>query len=192
MGVVYAARDEQLDRPVAIKMLREAQPNPETRERIWREARAAASVNHPNVCQLYEVSEERGAVFIAMEMLEGESLAARIARGPMPIAEAVPATITMLSALEALHRCGIVHRDLKPSNVYLTPHGAKLLDFGLARPSHATEYDLTQPGTVVGTPRYMAPEQWRGAAVDARTDLFSVGALLFEMLMGRPAFDGET
>jgi non-specific serine/threonine protein kinase len=191
MGVVYAAHDERLDRSVAIKTIRDPDATPQSRERIWREARAAASVSHPNVCQLYDVGEHSGALFIAMELLEGEPLAARIARGPLAPAEAAQVTLAMLSALDALHQRGIVHRDLKPSNVYLTPHGVKLLDFGLARPLATTENDLTLPGTVLGTPRYMAPEQWVGGPIDARADLFTVGALLHEMLRGRPAFEGK-
>src|SRR5207247_7331373 len=157
------------------------------------EARAAASVNHPNICQIYEIGEDGGELFIAMELLEGEALAERLRRGPLSVAETVPIGLGMLAALSALHARGIVHRDLKPSNVFLTPHGVKLLDFGLARPSDpelARSLDsaagLPRPGMLVGTPRYMAPEQVTGEAVDARSDVFAVGAMLFEMLAGRP------
>src|SRR6185295_14266958 len=134
MGVVYAARDEQLSREIAIKMIRDPNAGAEARERLWREARALASVNHPNVCQVYEVGEESGEIFLAMELLAGESLAARIARGPLPLPQALEILLGILAALEALHRRDIVHRDLKPTNVFLTDHGVKLLDFGLARP----------------------------------------------------------
>ncbi len=196
MGVVFAARDERLDRSVAIKMIHETSEE-RARERLWREARAAASVNHPNVCQIYEVGEEDGELYLAMELLEGEPLAARVARGPLPLAEATQIALGVLAALEALHRRGIIHRDLKPSNVFLTPHGVKILDFGLARPfqkgdDSMTELRLTTPGTVVGTPRYMAPEQWAGQSGGPTCDLFALGALLFEMLTGKPAFGGGT
>ena len=196
MGVVYAARDERLERTVALKTMSSLAKDETARRRFWREARAAASVNHPNICQIYEIGEDGGELFIAMELLEGEALGERLQRGPLSIAETMPVGLGMLAALAALHTRGIVHRDLKPSNVFLTPHGVKLLDFGLARPeldpavSMAT--GLTQAGTVMGTPRYMAPEQLTGDAVDARSDLFAAGAILFEMLSGRPAFGGRT
>jgi TolB-like protein/tetratricopeptide (TPR) repeat protein len=197
MGVVYAARDLSLGRAVALKTIAAAaMANEEAQKRFWREARAAASVNHPNVCQIYEVGEADGTPFIAMEMLEGEPLSARIARGPLPVREALDVALGVLAALSALHRREVIHRDLKPQNVFLTPHGVKLLDFGLARSTEAeighTASLLTRPGTIMGTPRYMAPEQLRGTEADARTDLFAMAAILFEMLTGRPAFDGRT
>jgi serine/threonine protein kinase/tetratricopeptide (TPR) repeat protein len=197
MGVVYAAHDERLDRRVAIKMIRqESSARPESRERLWREARAAARINHPNVCQLYDVGEDNGDLYLAMELLEGEPLSARIERGPMPLADSCPIVLGVLAALEALHRDQVVHRDLKPSNVFLTPHGVKLLDFGLARPlaerRSSEEATLTRTGYVLGTPRYMAPEQWRGEEIDHRVDLFAAGALLYEMLTGEPAFPGHS
>ncbi len=198
MGVVYAARDERLGRAVAIKTMTSVAADETSRKRFWREARAAASVNHPNVCQLYEIGEDQGELYIAMEMLEGESLATRLQRGPVSVVDALPVVLGILAALAALHVRGIIHRDLKPSNVFLTPHGVKLLDFGLARPIEAgvapsldTASDLTGAGILIGTPRYMAPEQVTGEALDARTDLFATGAILFEMLAGRPAFDGR-
>ena len=132
MGVVYAATDERLQRRVALKMVRGTCDQP-SRERLWREARAAASVSHPNVCQLYEIGDANGELFIAMELLEGEPLSARLARGPIVLPESVDIALAVLSALEAIHARGIVHRDLKPSNIFLTAHGIKLLDFGLAR-----------------------------------------------------------
>ena len=196
MGVVYAARDDRLERAIAIKTLSAPASDDTARQRLWREARAAASVNHPNICQIYEVGEDGGRLFIAMELLAGEPLAERLRRGPLSTSEAVPIALEILAALAALHSRGIVHRDLKPSNVFLTAHGAKLLDFGLARPEPggalSTVDGLTRTGMLMGTPRYMAPEQVTGEAVDARSDIFAAGALLFEMLAGRPAFSGRT
>jgi eukaryotic-like serine/threonine-protein kinase len=196
MGVVYAARDERLERTVALKTMSSLASDDTARKRFWREARAAASVNHPNVCQIHEIGEDRGTLFIAMELLEGESLADRLRGGPLSVSEAVPIGLGMLAGLSALHGRGLIHRDLKPSNVFVTPHGVKLLDFGLARlelePSLGSAVGLTRTGVALGTPRYMAPEQATGEAVDARCDLFAVGAILFEMLAGRPAFGGRT
>ena len=196
MGVVYAARDERLERSVALKTMSSVARDETARKRFWREARAAASVNHPNICQIYEIGEDTGELFIAMELLEGEALADRLRRGPLSVSETMPIGFGMLAALSALHARGVVHRDLKPSNVFLTPHGVKLLDFGLARPmlerSLISVTGLTTPGIVMGTPRYMAPEQVSGESVDARSDLFAAGAILFELLAGRPAFDGHT
>jgi eukaryotic-like serine/threonine-protein kinase len=196
MGVVYAARDERLERTVALKMLSSLAADPTARQRLWREARAAASVNHPNVCQIYEIGEDGRELFIAMELLQGEVLSDRLRRGTLGAGEAVPIVLGMLSALAALHARGIVHRDLKPSNVFLTAHGVKLLDFGLARPeldgTLGADTGLTRTGMVMGTPRYMAPEQATGEGLDGRSDLFAAGAILFEMLAGRPAFSGRT
>ena len=195
MGVVYAATDERLQRRVALKMVR-GTGDQHSRERLWREARAAASVSHPNVCQLYEIGEANGELFIAMELLEGEPLSARLARGPIPLPESVDITLAVLSALEAIHARGIVHRDLKPSNIFLTAHGVKLLDFGLARAvqevSEQTQAGITMAGTVMGTPHYMSPEQLSGTLLEARSDLFAVGAILFELLVGKAAFPGAT
>ncbi len=196
MGVVYAAADERLHRQVAIKTVRETSRDPQSRERLWREARAAASVSHPNVCQLYDVGEENGELFIAMELLEGESLGTRLARGPIPLAESGDITLSMLSALDAIHARGLVHRDLKPSNIFLTAHGVKLLDFGLARAveeaGDQTGAGITMAGTVMGTPHYMSPEQITGDPLDGRSDLFAVGGILFEVLVGDPPFPGKT
>ena len=192
MGIVYAAHDEQLDRPVAIKTWR-SPGDGSSRDRMIREARAAASVSHPNICQLYDLGEQDGEVYIAMELLEGEPLSARIARGALPVAEAVQIELPILAALDALHRRGFVHRDLKPSNIFLTPFGAKLVDFGLARSVALADPQgptlaVTVPGTIVGTPQYLAPEQLLGQEVDHRTDLFAAGAVLYEMLTGQPPF----
>jgi eukaryotic-like serine/threonine-protein kinase len=196
MGVVYAARDDRLERTIALKTLSSLASDDTARQCLWREARAAASVNHPNVCQIYEVGEDDGRVFIVMELLDGEALSDRLQRGPVSAMQALPIGLGILAALAALHARGIVHRDLKPSNVFLTPHGVKLLDFGLARPELEGAIDadigLTRTGFVMGTPRYMSPEQLLGTPVDARSDLFAAGAILFEMLAGRPAFGGRT
>ncbi len=197
MGTVYEAEDEVLGRRVALKRLKATDEN--ARLRFWREARAAARLSHPNVCQLYEVGEDGGGPFLAMELLAGEPLSARLTRGPLPPEEAVAMGVGLLSALEALHAAGVVHRDLKPSNVFLTRHGCRILDFGLARtlPSGIAEAidaraDLTGPDVLVGSPRYMAPEQILGRDADARTDLFATGAVLYEALCGHPAFGGRT
>ena len=196
MGVVYAARDERLERTVALKTMSLARDDDTARKRFWREARAAASVNHPNICQIYEIGEDGGQLFIAMELLEGTPLSEHLQQGPVKVTETITIGLGMLAALSALHARGIVHRDLKPSNVFLTPHGIKLLDFGLARPApepaQTTAQDLTRVGAVMGTPRYMAPEQVVGETISTRTDLFAAGAILFEMLAGRPAFAGRT
>jgi eukaryotic-like serine/threonine-protein kinase len=196
MGVVYAGRDERLDRPVALKLIGADAPGEEERRRFAREARAAARVNHPHVCQVYEVDEHAGQPFIAMELLAGEALSDRLAAGPVLPGDAVAWTLQVLDALQALHAQSLVHRDLKPSNVFLGPHGVKVLDFGLAREVESVVDSgagpITRTGAVMGTPRYMAPEQVYGHEADARTDLFAAGAILFEMLAGRPAFPGRT
>ena len=194
MGDVYRAQDPRLEREVAIKVLRSSATSAETHARLWREARAAASVSHPGVCQIYDVGETEDQLFIVMELLTGESLASRLRDGAIQLDAAVTMTLGILGALGALHSRQIVHRDLKPSNVFLTDGGVKLLDFGLARSRHSVtgaDLTLTQTGMIVGTPRYMAPEQWAQASFDPRSDLFAVGALLFEMLAGKPAFPGD-
>ncbi len=195
MGVVYAAYDERLQRQVAVKMLRADAAEGRGPERLWREARAAAAVSHPNVCQIYDVGEADGEIYVAMELLDGESLLARLARGPLDRAEASAAMLRVLDALDAIHQRGLIHRDLKPSNVFLTPHGVKLVDFGLAIPTQALANDatrVTMEGTIVGTPHYMSPEQIRGEPLDGRADVFAAGAVFFEMLTGRPPFDAVT
>ncbi len=196
MGIVYAARDPQLGRALAIKTLRAASTDPVARERLAREARTAAAINHPAVCQLYEIGEDGGELYLAMELLEGESLAARIARGRLAVSEAVSIGLGMLGGIDALHRQGVVHRDLKPSNVFLTPHGVKLLDFGVAvsdaSDATSTVTRLTTPGMLVGTPQYCAPEQVRGEKADPRTDIFAAGAILYEMLAGESPCQGRT
>ena len=195
MGVVYAAFDDRLGRSLAIKMIRAAAV-PDGRERLVREARAAARVNHPAICQIYEVGEDGADLFLAMELLEGESLATRLARGPLAVHEAVSTTLGMLAGIEALHRQGLVHRDLKPNNIFLTPHGVKVLDFGLTTTTEPAGTEtfarLTEPGVIVGTPLYAAPEQLRSESLDARVDLFATGVILYEMLAGKPPFTGRT
>jgi non-specific serine/threonine protein kinase len=196
MGTVFAARDSRLDRDVALKLVRAGHADPEARERLLREAKAAAKLNHPNVCQIFEAGELDGEPFIAMELLEGEPLASRLERGALPAAEALGVLQGVLAALDAMHRRGIVHRDLKPANIFVTPHGVKVLDFGLARPTgiddDKTRLQLTRPGMALGTPRYMSPEQWAGEPAGPACDLFAAGAVLFEMLAGRPAFNGAS
>jgi TolB-like protein len=198
MGTVYAAVDEQLERPVALKIIRSHHAmEPLARERFWREARLAARVNHPHICQIYELGELAGQPFIAMERLDGETLADRLRRGALPLTDTVAIGLEILGALDALHRHGITHRDLKPANIFLTGHGVKVLDFGVARfePDETTQtrQPLTAAGGLIGTPQYMSPEQIMGASlVDARTDLFAAGAVLYEMLAGVPAFGAAT
>ena len=197
MGVVYVARDERLGREVALKMIA-GLPDDAARTRFWREARAAASVNHPHICQVFEVDESSEGIFLTMELLEGEALDRRLLKGALSAQDAVPIALGMLSALGALHARGLVHRDVKPSNVFLTQHGPKLLDFGLARPvlspalqADTTTNPITDAGVIIGTPHYMAPEQVTGAALDGRTDLYAAGAVIFQMLAGRPPFSGS-
>jgi len=172
MGVVYEGWDERLERAVAIKTIREANESTDARKRLWREARSLARVNHPGVCQVFDVLEDREALVLILELLEGQSLADRLARGSITTSEAVSIERQILEALQALHDIGIVHRDLKPSNAFLTRHGVKLLDFGLARSADPPTVDnidqaitatiVTASGLIVGTPQYMAPEQAGG------------------------------
>jgi non-specific serine/threonine protein kinase len=200
MGAVFLAHDSRLDRAVALKVVRGQQSDETLRRRCWEEARAAARVSHPNACRLYDILEEDNRLFLVMELIEGESLAARMLRGRIPLQEAGQVMLGLLSALEAFHKAGIVHRDLKPSNLLLSPQGTKVLDFGLAKtgqrlpldPAGPTTSGVTVSGTFVGTPRYASPEQFRGQPTDARSDIFSAASILFEMLAGEPAFPGES
>ena len=204
MGEVYRARDARLNRDVAIKILPAAlSADPERRERFEREARAVSSLNHPNICAVYDVGSQDGTDYMVMELLDGESLAARLAKGPLPLDLALRYGIEIADALSRAHRQGIVHRDLKPANVVLTKQGAKLLDFGLAKvgaPGPASgvsimptvEKSLTAEGTILGTFQYMAPEQLEAEDADARTDIFAFGALLYEMVTGHKAFEGRS
>jgi serine/threonine-protein kinase len=195
MGRVFAAEDETLQRRVAVKVLKEWDDS--SHRRFLREARAAARISHPNVCPIFEIGEEGGRPFLATELLSGETLAERLGRGALPVDELLALAQDMLAALGALHEAGIIHRDVKPSNVFLTNQGAKLLDFGLARPlprdlaeALASGGDVTRPGVLVGTPSYMAPEQILGGPLDERADLFAAGVVLYEALTGRRPFEG--
>ncbi|MCZ6778564.1 MAG: protein kinase [Acidobacteria bacterium] len=204
MGEVYLAKDSQLERTVAIKVLTERLADkPELRQRFEREARAVSSLNHPHICTLHDVGCENGVHFLVMEHLEGETLVDRLRKGALPTEEALTYAIQIADALDKAHRQGVVHRDLKPGNIMLTRSGAKLLDFGLAkqtadtRPSLSSvaqteSSPLTAEGTVVGTFQYMSPEQLEGKEADSRTDLFSFGAVLFEMVTGKKAFEGKS
>ncbi|MHC4954357.1 MAG: protein kinase domain-containing protein [Planctomycetota bacterium] len=193
MGVVYVAEDLRLERRVALKTIHSHLANDITRQRMWREARSASAVSHPNICQIFEFGEHEGELFLAMELLKGESLAERLERGPLPLADALEVGIAIALALEAVHGRGVVHRDLKPSNIFLTPHGAKLLDFGLALPLGTIDSAerITRTGVFVGTPGFMAPELWSGGEPSSASDLFALGAMLIEMIAGVPAFRGD-
>jgi Tol biopolymer transport system component/tRNA A-37 threonylcarbamoyl transferase component Bud32 len=206
MGEVYRAKDTRLDRTVAVKVLPvHAIDRPEARERFEREARAISSINHPNICTLYDVGTHAGSPYIVMEHLEGETLATRLDRGALPPDQALKIAVEIGSALDRAHRSGVVHRDLKPGNIVLTKSGAKLLDFGLAKLAApetglaaglsrlATGHkELTAEGTILGTFQYMAPEQLEGQEADSRTDIFAFGAVMYEMATGRKAFSGKS
>jgi len=194
MGEVYRAIDSRLGRQVAVKVLRpEVSRDPERRARFEREARAIAALNHPGICAVHDIGAQDGTDFLVMELLQGESLAARLARGRLDLRQALHIGGSVLQTLQAVHERGLVHRDLKPANIFLTPHGVKLLDFGLAiEPTGDAETRLTQEGMLVGTPRYMSPEQLRGGTVDCRTDIFAAGALIYEMIAGRAPFDAPS
>ena len=205
MGEVYRARDTRLERTVAVKVLAaHMSSSPEVRRRFEREAKTISQLSHPHICALYDVGHEGEIEYLVMEYLEGETLSDRLGKGPLPLEQTLRYGIEIAGALDKAHRQGIVHRDLKPGNVMLTKSGVKLLDFGLAKglapdsgapsltaiPTQAPE--LTAEGTILGTLQYMAPEQLEGKEVDARTDIFAFGAVLYEMAAGRKAFSGES
>jgi serine/threonine protein kinase/Tol biopolymer transport system component len=206
MGEVYRARDTRLDRIVAIKVLPDhLAANTELRQRFEREARAVSSLNHPHICTLHDIGSQDGLDYLVMELIEGESLAERLLKGPLPTDQVLRYSTQIADALDKAHRAGIVHRDLKPANIMLTKSGAKLLDFGLAKmqasdsglvtsaTSLPTErHSLTGEGTILGTFQYMAPEQLEGREADARTDIFAFGAVLYEMATGKKAFTGKS
>ncbi len=190
MGVVYTAEDERLRRRVALKTL--AVGAGDERDRLWREARAAAGLNHPGICQVYDVVEDGADLWVAMELLEGHGLDELLGGAALDVDDAIEMGLAILEPLGFLHARGLVHRDLKPSNIFRTELGMKLLDFGLTRGvSENTDTRLTSTKAIVGTPRYMAPEQWRASDVGPWSDLFSFGAILYEMLSGEYAFDGD-
>ena len=206
MGVVYRARDTRLERTVAIKILPPHLSNdPKLRQRFEHEAKTISSLNHPHICTLYDVGQQDGIDFLVMEYLEGETLAARLAKGPLPLDQVLKYGVQIADALDKANRNGVVHRDVKPGNIMLTKSGVKLLDFGLAKAAvplstgatltaAATRAaPVTQAGTIVGTFQYMSPEQVEGKEeVDGRSDIFSFGAVLYEMVTGRRAFQGKS
>jgi serine/threonine protein kinase len=214
MGEVYRARDVRLDRTVAIKVLAShLSSSPELKQRMEREARSISSLNHPHICHLYDVGSQDGTDYLVMEFLEGETLAQRLRKGALPLNEILKIGIAVAEALAVAHRQGIVHRDLKPGNIMLTKGGAKLMDFGLAKSAGAglgsassapllsaartmsqasPVSPLTMAGTMIGTIQYMSPEQIEGKEADARSDLFALGAVLYEMVTGARPFEGKS
>ena len=205
MGEVYAATDTRLDRTVAIKVLPEhLASDPGRRERFEREAKAVSSLNHPHICTLHDVGEQDGIHYLVMELVEGETLEARLSKGRLPLDQALEYAIQIADALDKAHKQGVVHRDLKPGNIMIAKSGVKLLDFGLAKlkgeaaptsglsQAPTREKSLTAEGTIIGTLQYMAPEQLEGEEADARTDIFAFGAVVYEMVTGKKAFEGKS
>jgi eukaryotic-like serine/threonine-protein kinase len=206
MGEVYRARDTRLDRVVAIKILPDhLSDRAELRERFEREARTVGSLNHSHICTLFDIGRQDGTDYLVMEYLEGETLAQRLLKGALPLDQVLRYAIEIADALDKAHRKGITHRDLKPGNIMLTKSGTKLLDFGLAKlkqevaPANiqlsqlpTAGEPLTAQGTIVGTLQYMAPEQLEGKEVDARTDIFAFGTVVYEMATGKKAFEGKS
>src|SRR5262245_60502464 len=208
MGEVYKARDTRLERTVAIKVLpQRLSSSPEVRQRFEREAKTISQLSHPHICALYDVGREGETEYLVMEYLEGETLSDRLGKGALPTDQVLRFGIEIADALDRAHRAGIVHRDLKPGNVMLTKSGVKLLDFGLAKlaapvadpisglsmlPTTPRGSNLTAQGTILGTFQYMAPEQLEGKEADTRTDIFALGAVLYEMATGKKAFSGTS
>jgi serine/threonine protein kinase len=216
MGEVYRAKDTRLDRTVAVKVLpSHLSSDPELRQRMEREAKAISALQHANICTLYDIGSQDGTDFLVMEYLEGQTLADRLGKGALPLDQILKIGTEIAQALEKAHQQGIIHRDLKPANIMLTKAGAKLMDFGLAKPEFSIASQaigpftpstptmnlasltsaaspLTQKGSIVGTFQYMAPELLQGAAADARSDIFSFGCVLYEMITGRRAFEGKS
>jgi serine/threonine protein kinase len=205
MGEVYRARDTRLERTVAIKILpAHLSCDPIRKQRFEREARTISSLNHPHICVLYDVGQQDGMDYLVMECVEGETLAKRLEKAPLPLDHVLKYGTQIADALDKAHRSGIIHRDLKPGNIMLTPTGAKLLDFGLAKSAASVVSEVTlsaaatqttpvtERGSIVGTFQYMSPEQVEGTEVDARSDIFSFGAVLYEMLSGQRAFPGKS
>ena len=204
MGEVYRARDTRLERFVAVKILpAHLSADPARKMRFEREAKTVSALNHPNICSLFDVGSQDGIDFLVMECIEGESLADRLAKGPLPVEQVLKIGTEIADALDKAHRSGVVHRDLKPGNIMLTKTGAKLLDFGLAKPAAAAtsvvtltnvaaHSPVTEQGMIVGTFQYMSPEQVEGKELDGRSDIFSLGAVLYEMLTGQRAFAGKS
>ena len=204
MGEVYRARDTRPERTVAIKILPEqVSKDPVRKQRFDREAKTISSLNHPHICVLHDIGSQNGISYLVMECVEGETLAKRLEKGPLPLEQGLKYGMQIADALDEAHRCGVVHRDLKPGNIMLTSSGAKLLDFGLAKAAAplttavtltaATQNSpVTEEGTIVGTFHYMSPEQVEGKELDGCSDVFSLGAVLYEMLTGKRAFEGKS
>jgi eukaryotic-like serine/threonine-protein kinase len=203
MGEVYRARDTRLERTVAIKILSQLSSDPGRRQRFEREAKAISGLNHPNICVLHDIGHQDGIDYLVMECVEGETLAKRLEKGPLPLEQVLKYGTQIADALDKAHRAGIVHRDLKPQNIMLTATGAKLLDFGLAKSASSlvdlaamtitkAESPITEQGTIVGTFQYMSPEQVEGRDLDGRSDIFTLGAVLYEMVTGQRAFEGKS
>ena len=205
MGEVYRARDTRLDRDVAVKVLPgNLSSDPDLRQRLEREAKAVSKLSHPHICTLHDIGRHDGVDFLVMELVEGETLEQRLIRGPLPADQTIRLGAQIASALAKAQKLGVTHRDLKPANIMLTRAGAKLMDFGLAKQSGvsslsdvltemtAVQAKLTTEGSIVGTFQYMAPEQLEGKEADARTDIFALGEVLYEMATGKPAFSGKS